>query len=71
MIPTPEMVRSAGAALFGDFWRRPFEAQFGIGHRKLQRVLKDQEDMGAEMWGRVQAELRVRHQVIGKMLEAA
>ncbi len=67
---TGETIRTAGRCLYGSAWRYRFEVDFGVSGRKLQRMLKGDEDMGAEMWGRVRAALAQRRGEIDSLLGA-
>lgn len=70
-VPIPlhgEAIRTAGRCLYGRSWRYAFSVEFGVGGRKLQRMLKDEDFMGAEMSERVRAALRARRDEINAFL---
>lgn len=71
MKPTPQMIQTAGFALYGQEWKYPFGLDFGMSERRLRRVLKGEEDMGAEMWGRVMSDVRLRYEAARSIVEAA
>ena len=68
---TGEDVRRAGKLLFGSSWRYPFEVQFSISGRKLQRVLAGDEDVGPGMKARIVAAMVARRDELNAMLETA
>jgi hypothetical protein len=65
---TGETIRTAGRCLYGHSWRVRFEIDFGVSGRKLQRMLKGDDEMGPEMWGRVVAALAERRSQIDSLL---
>lgn len=67
---TGETIRQAGQYLYGSSWRYRFEVDFGVSGRKLQRMLKGNDEMGAEMWGRVRCALALRRAAIDSLLGA-
>lgn len=68
---TGEAVRRAGKALFGFSWRYPFQVEFSISGRKLQRIVAGDEDVHPETCARITAALVARRLEIDQVLECA
>ena len=49
-----------GLVLYGQFWRAPLGERFGIGPRKLRRMVAGQESIGPAMALDIERELRDR-----------
>jgi hypothetical protein len=65
---TPSQLQRAGAALYGDLWKRSFERDFHISNRGLRRLLKDQAMIGDELAARIMAALTLRAVLVDNLM---
>lgn len=59
----------AAQALYGEFWRMPFEDEFNMSRRKLLRILAEDEIIGYELESRIKSALTERKILIDNLLK--
>lgn len=65
---TPDLLKAAGAALFGPRWPAELAAALGISDRTLRRWAAGQADIPAGIAGEIEQLLRQRHKLVGDLL---
>lgn len=65
----PELLRAAGQALHGEFWRVPLAADLGVSHRTVRRWAEGEFRMPEGLSGRLAALLSARGVVLRELAE--
>ena len=66
---TPDLLRSAGEALFGSQWQGRFSVDFNVNPRTLRRFLSGQDDIPLSMIHEIYTKLRERHDRTAQLLD--
>lgn len=66
---TPELLRAAGHALHGEFWRVPLAADLGVSHRTVRRWAEGEFRIPAGVPGELRALLSARGVVLRELAE--